>query len=672
MTRDSAPQLLATSSHGARRARRALACSIALVVGSLLLVPNSAHAAECDARATFSGCVNADNLWPHAGAGPFLSIGSPITAPTGKASFGLVASYLSRPIGLRVASADPDGTILAILDNVVNATFVGAYGISDRLELTFAAPLTLFQDGGGLGAIVGDDSELRRSSMRDVRFGFTAAILKRPRVGNQDGVALTGRMELALPAGDADAFASARTVTWFPSAVGTFKKGRFQLGLEASARVRGESQLANAFIGTQIGGALGTSVDILNNGLLTASAEAFALYTVSKQEPAAGSTETNPTLIPAEWMLSATSAPLLGGDMSFTLSGGGPIPFSSEAAVTTPRFRFGLSARYAPTGGDIDGDRVLDRDDECLTVAEDRDGFQDSDGCPDPDNDNDRILDSVDKCRDAAETVDGFQDEDGCPDPDDDGDDIEDALDKCRNEAEDKDGFDDEDGCPELDNDGDGIEDTKDRCPNGAEDKDGFKDDDGCPDPDNDFDQILDAADQCPTAREDLDGFMDTDGCPEIDNDEDGLLDGADKCPIDAETIDGKDDDDGCPETGAKSLVRWSGARVVADTAPRFVPGSAKLSKPAEETIRQMAQLARGRAPIATIIIEGYADRTRDESPAAMALAEKRALAVKAVLVAAGLSEDRIAAAAGDQTEKRAPNSAQFEITVTRQKSEKK
>jgi hypothetical protein len=51
-----------------------------------------------------------------------------------------------------------------------------------------------------------------------------------------------------------------------------------------------------------------------------------------------------------------------------------------------------------------------------------------------------------------------------------------------------------------------------------------------------------------------------------------------------------------------------------------------------------------------------------------MSLAEKRALAVKAILVASGLSEDRIAAAAGDQTEKRAPTAAHFEITVQQQK----
>lgn len=667
MTEAFAPKSLATTSHGARHA---LACSIAVVVGVLFCSPPSALADECAATASYSGCINADNLWPHAGAGPFLSLGSPITTPDGKASIGLVGSYLSRPIGLRVASTDPNGTVLAVIDNAVDVTFVGAFGITDRLEFTVAAPVTLYQDGTGLGAVLGSDDELRRSTLRDTRFGFAFAAIPRPRAGNQNGLSLTGRFEFAVPVGEAAAFASARTPTWFPSVLATFRRDRFQLGLEASARLRGESQLANIRIGTQIGGALGTSFDILRDGYLTASAEAFVLYTVAKQEPPSTAAEgaTASPHVPAEWIVSASTAPLLGGDVSFSVYGGGPIPFSSEAAVTTPRFRLGLSARYAPTGGDLDADGVLDRDDVCPKVAEDRDGFKDEDGCPDKDNDRDNIPDNLDRCRDAAETVDGFKDDDGCPDLDDDEDGINDELDACRNEAEDKDSFQDDDGCPEADNDNDGIEDAKDKCPNGAEDKDGFKDDDGCPDPDNDFDQILDGADQCPTAREDLDGFQDTDGCPEPDNDEDGVLDGKDNCPIEAETINGKDDEDGCPEPNARSLVSWSTARIVAESVPRFAAGSTTLTKPMEETILQMAQLAKGRTPIASIIIEGYADRVGDESPRAISLAEKRALAVKAILVAAGLPEDRIAAAAGDQTEKRAPTAAHFEITVQQQK----
>jgi outer membrane protein OmpA-like peptidoglycan-associated protein len=135
-----------------------------------------------------------------------------------------------------------------------------------------------------------------------------------------------------------------------------------------------------------------------------------------------------------------------------------------------------------PGASDRDGDGIPDDVDRCPDEPEDKDGFQDEDGCLDPDNDGDGIPDAKDKCPNEAEDKDGFQDEDGCPDPDNDGDGIPDAIDKCPNDPEDKDGFEDEDGCPDLDNDGDGFPDAVDKCPNDPETVNGFEDEDGCPD----------------------------------------------------------------------------------------------------------------------------------------------------------------------------------------------
>lgn len=132
------------------------------------------------------------------------------------------------------------------------------------------------------------------------------------------------------------------------------------------------------------------------------------------------------------------------------------------------------------------------------------------------DKDGDGIPDSVDACADDSEDKDGFQDEDGCPDIDNDGDGIADADDQCPNEPEDKDGFKDTDGCREDDNDNDGIPDTADKCPDQAEDKDGFEDEDGCLDQDNDGDGFADAVDKCPNDAETVNGVDDDDGCPDV------------------------------------------------------------------------------------------------------------------------------------------------------------
>ena len=90
-----------------------------------------------------------------------------------------------------------------------------------------------------------------------------------------------------------------------------------------------------------------------------------------------------------------------------------PAPIPSD----TVGYSDGPGAPPAASGGDRDGDGVLDADDRCPDDPEDRDGFQDDDGCPDADNDGDGVPDMNDRCPTDPEDLDGYQDDDGCPEP---------------------------------------------------------------------------------------------------------------------------------------------------------------------------------------------------------------------------------------------------------------
>lgn len=109
-----------------------------------------------------------------------------------------------------------------------------------------------------------------------------------------------------------------------------------------------------------------------------------------------------------------------------------------------------LPAECRKSGPDADGDKIPDASDGCPSAAEDMDGFEDDDGCPDPDNDGDGALDEEDGCPLEAEDRDGYKDADGCPEPDNDGDGVLDTVDRCPLEPESFDGSGDGDGCPEL------------------------------------------------------------------------------------------------------------------------------------------------------------------------------------------------------------------------------
>lgn len=262
------------------------------------------------------------------------------------------------------------------------------------------------------------------------------------------------------------------------------------------------------------------------------------------------------------------------------------------------------TALSADPTSDIDHDGIADMVDACPQRAEDQDGFEDEDGCPDLDNDDDGILDVQDACPLVADDA---WDGDGCPrevpapvtpgDADADG--VGDDADLCPYEPEDANGTRDGDGCPEgaaplpkapvvaaaapapaaapavevpPDLDGDGIPDVEDACPARAEDADGFADEDGCPDPDNDDDGLLDAADRCPLEAETRNGWQDDDGCPDEDPDADGdkVPDRLDRCPFDPEDHNGLRDDDGCPDappSGAGAgAVTLQPAKADADT----------------------------------------------------------------------------------------------------------
>lgn len=141
------------------------------------------------------------------------------------------------------------------------------------------------------------------------------------------------------------------------------------------------------------------------------------------------------------------------------VSSGGPFGeaefFAGGAAILKGKGKDGRDigliseAEMIQRGQDADNDGVPDDKDKCVSIPEDKDGFQDDDGCPDFDNDNDGLYDSQDKCPDQAEDMDGFDDKDGCPDPDNDKDGIPDASDVCPNNAETVNGYKDNDGCPD-------------------------------------------------------------------------------------------------------------------------------------------------------------------------------------------------------------------------------
>jgi len=259
-------------------------------------------------------------------------------------------------------------------------------------------------------------------------------------------------------------------------------------------------------------------------------------------------------------------------------------------------------ARIVVSALDTDGDGIPDTRDKCPNDPEDKDGFEDDDGCPDLDNDQDGVPDKVDKC----------------PGTD------KDKKNNFKDTKEDKDGFEDDDGCPDPDNDKDGIADVIDKCPNQAEDKDGFEDDDGCPDPDNDKDGICDGN---PTIQSKLKDYI-------------KICKGFDKCPNQPETFNGYQDDDGCPDK--KLLVTVTKTKIELTQKVYFAYNKARIMKRSYQLLRDVATVMKDR-PSMTVRIEGHTD-SRGGARYNRRLSERRARSVRKFLIREGISDTRMSA----------------------------
>ncbi|MBW2276152.1 MAG: transporter [Deltaproteobacteria bacterium] len=115
------------------------------------------------------------------------------------------------------------------------------------------------------------------------------------------------------------------------------------------------------------------------------------------------------------WPESQSRPVWLGGGLDFPLSRAYRLGMYIGFGVVgeaSPLVSAGLRFIWNPVMPDEDEDGVGGVADECPLMAEDRDGFEDSDGCPDDDNDDDGFPDDEDACP-LEPITDDFSD-DGC------------------------------------------------------------------------------------------------------------------------------------------------------------------------------------------------------------------------------------------------------------------
>jgi hypothetical protein len=494
-------------------------------------------------------------------------------------------SWAYRPVVLRDAN---DEVAAKLLEHQLVLDVTGGVGIGDRAAIGLSLPVVLLQDGETTTqtATVLGDSSLPSQAVGDVAVIGKATIVPYENMG---GFGLAALARVTLPTGERTSYLGEGSLTSELRLLAEYKLVAVALQATSGFKLRTEERtFANETWGNEVPWGLGISLRPQALGLDDSGRWTWVVESHGSLPAGPASPFTSAPLSPA--MLGA-SARYSVRDLS--VIGGVEGPLDGAVGVPVVRVIAGLS--WAPRPHDQDLDRVDDDVDECPELAEDLDGFEDHDGCPDFDNDNDGAPDSEDRCPSGVEDLDDYEDEDGCPDLDNDRDGVPDESDACPLTWGERSGRAEANGCPVLDTDGDGILDTHDRCPREPEDRDGFEDQDGCHELDNDQDGIVDTDDRCPGQAGPASSNPRRNGCLVPDRDGDTFDDEADKCPAESEVWNGVDDGDGCPDRGGEWLARVqdtkTGPAILVRRPILFAgpPGSPELDPGSVGTVRAVA-----------------------------------------------------------------------------------
>lgn len=330
---------------------------------------HSGHAAgfDCDHEGGSSPCLDANALWLAAAPARLVSMPDALPLVARRVSSGLGLEYLSRPVVAKARSPAADGREVPLVRDAVVATWLWAFGIGLGTELSAALPLTLHQEGSGAQGLVTQRSEpLPATALRDPRLSVGTSFLDLPPRSLVLGVGpLTGRFDLtlALPLGQTDRLAGNGSVTVAPRASTALRFAPGFVAASLGARWREPTGLAGARFGTAATVNVGIGVDLFGRELLTMSLEAWAAPELRAQtRTLPDGSSVGATLIPAEWLVSFRSMPLVRERLSLQLGAGTALPLSEErrydsaGTVTEERFagataaavRLVLMAKYEP------------------------------------------------------------------------------------------------------------------------------------------------------------------------------------------------------------------------------------------------------------------------------------------------------------------------------------
>jgi hypothetical protein len=372
------------------RGKVVLLCAAMLKTARPLLVLGLALFLPASSRADFPS-VDVRAFTPPTDPNGSLYLEPTPTPGPGAVNASLWFAYQVRPAVLR----DPGGTILAnLLTYRLTTDLVANIGLGQRFALGFDVPAVLLQQG--------DDTALTRSvtgrtppkqALGDVALVGKANLLS---YGPLGGFGLSLLLRGTAPTGPTASYVGEGSARGEARVLAEYEV--IAASVQATAGFLGrldERDVIGRTFDHELPWGLGVSVRPQafgwdDQGRWTWMAGLHGSILLAPDQKAALRGQKAPI------------SPVMGGlaarfsmrEVSFLLG----VESSITRAFGNPPLQIVASVQWAPRQADQDADGVPDDVDQCPELPEDRDGFEDQDGCPDWDNDNDGIPDAEDAC----------------------------------------------------------------------------------------------------------------------------------------------------------------------------------------------------------------------------------------------------------------------------------
>jgi hypothetical protein len=342
----------------------------------------------------------------------------PVTPPEHlQLNLALLTNYAFRPVSL-----EPNAATLRPVEHHLGADLIAGLGLGSRTSVGLGLPMVLYQQGTDPlpSGVVSNGVPV--AAVGDLWTSGKITLRSNDHASGQAGLGLALLTQLTFPTGNRNSFASESGVTCTARFLAEYTyvvftvQGSLGYKLRTNPTTWPDASLGGVVFGDEIPWTFGASLRPAILGLdagnrqtweigLRGSVPAGPVGPFGTGKP--GSARLSPVL------LAASNRIELGHfHDTYVLVG---VDFGLNDAYGVPAFRAMLGLGWTPRSHDKDNDGVPDDVDQCEELAEDRDGIDDDDGCPEDDADDDGIQDQVDACPKVKGEPDPDPRKNGCP-----------------------------------------------------------------------------------------------------------------------------------------------------------------------------------------------------------------------------------------------------------------